>query len=138
MATTAKGTFDTTINEPPSYDRDDGAVLGRTLIEKRFDGDLSAISTVEMLSAGSATVKGSAGYVALERVTGTLGGQTGTFVLQHSGIMNRGAASLSVTVVPDTGSGGLVGIRGTMSIDVVGGAHVYSFDYDFDPPPSSL
>jgi hypothetical protein len=105
-----------------------GVVPGRMSIEKQFHGDLEATSRGEMLMAGG-SVKGSAGYVAMEQVTGTLGGHGGTFVLQHSGTMTRGVPTLSVTVVPDSGSGKLVGLTGQMSIDVSGGKHSYSFTY---------
>ena len=91
-------------------------------------GDLEGESSVEMLSAGS-SVKGSAGYVAIERVVGTLHGRTGTFVLQHSGSMNRGAPSLTISVVPDSGTGALTGLAGTMTIDIVDGQHRFAFDY---------
>jgi hypothetical protein len=106
----------------------DAAGLGRMSIDKQFHGDLEASSKGEMLSAMS-EVKGSAGYVAIERVTGTLGGRKGSFVLQHSGTMNRGAASLSVTVVPDSGTGELAGLSGKMAILIEGGKHSYEFEY---------
>jgi len=102
--------------------------LGRMSLDKVFHGDLEATSTGEMLSAmGSA--RGSAGYVALERVSGALHGRRGTFVLQHSGTMARGARSLSVTVVPDSGTGQLEGLAGSMEIVIEGKAHSYVFDY---------
>ena len=82
-----------------------------------------------MLAAGTA-VKGSAGYVAIERVTGTLGGKSGGFVLMHTGIMNRGTPSLTVTVVPDSGTGDLTGLTGTMAIEITGGKHFYVLEYD--------
>jgi hypothetical protein len=85
-----------------------------------------------MLSAGTG-VKGSAGYVAIERVVGRLDGRSGTFVLQHSGTMNRGQASLLVTVVPDSGTGELAGLAGTMAIDIVDGKHSYRFEYALPP-----
>ena len=85
-----------------------------------------------MLSAGTGT-EGSAGYVAIEQVSGTLGGRTGTFVLQHSGTMNRGAAELIVSVVPDSGTGELAGLVGTMKIIVAGGKHSYEFEYAVVP-----
>ena len=74
-------------------------------------------------------VEGSAGYVAMERVTGTLHGRSGAFTLQHSGTMTRGAQQLSVTVVPDSGTEELAGLAGKMTIDIVDGKHFYSFDY---------
>jgi hypothetical protein len=93
-------------------------------IDKKFSGDLEATSKGEMLSAMT-DVKGSAGYVALERVSGTLHGRNGTFVLQHTGTMTRGAPELSITVVPDSGTGQLVGLASKMTIKIVEGKHFY-------------
>jgi len=104
------------------------APIGRMSLDKVFHGDLEATGKGEMLAAMTAT-EGSAGYVAIERVTGTLAGRTGTFLLQHSGIMTRGAPSLVITVVPDSGTGGLEGLTGTMNIIIAGGKHSYEFDY---------
>lgn len=109
----------------------DAAPLARMSIDKRFTGDLEATSHGEMLSAGTA-VKGSAGYVAMEQVTGTLHGREGTFTLQHSATMNRGAPSLSITVVPDSGTGALSGLTGTMQIIIQNKQHSYIFDYSLD------
>jgi hypothetical protein len=100
-------------------------------IAKEFHGDLEAASVGQMLASMS-EVKGSAGYVAIEKVTGTLHGRAGGFVLQHRGVMNRGAAELSVTVVPDSGAGDLVGIKGSMNIIIEAGKHSYEFDYTLD------
>jgi hypothetical protein len=126
---TAAGPFDVTMKPDPSYETADGGiVLGRLSLTKEFHGALEASSVVQMLSAGTA-VKGSAGYVAIELVVGRLDGRAGTFVLQHSGSMNRGAASLSVTVVPDSGTGELAGLTGTMTIDIVEGKHSYRLEY---------
>ena len=118
------------MNPEPPYDTRDGITLGRIGIDKVFAGDLVATSRVEMLSARS-PVQGSAGYVAIERVEGTLHGRAGSFVLQHSGTMNRGKPELSVTVVPDTATGELVGLTGELRIDIVDGRHLYSFEYAF-------
>jgi formylmethanofuran dehydrogenase subunit C len=131
MNTHAKGTFDVTMNPQPPYDTAEGVTLGRVSISKQFRGDLEAQSTVEMLSAIT-DVKGSAGYVALERVRGTLHGGSGGFVLQHSGMMTRGKAELTVSVVPDSGTGELKGLQGKMTIEVVNGDHLYTFDYTLD------
>jgi hypothetical protein len=129
LMTTAAGPFDVTTNPDPSYETaDGGVVLGRVSFTKEFHGELEASAVVQMLSAGTA-VKGSAGYVAIERVVGRLGGRAGAFILQHSGTMNRGVASLSVSVVPDSGTGELAGLAGTMAIDIVDGKHSYRFDY---------
>jgi hypothetical protein len=100
-------------------------------INKQFHGDLEATSQGEMLSAGS-PVKGSAGYVAMEKVAGSLSGRAGAFVLQHSGVMTRGAPSLSVTVVPDSGSGELTGLSGQMIIQIEAGKHSYEFEYTLE------
>lgn len=128
MSERATGTFDVTSNPEPPYDAADGVSLGRVTISKSFRGDLEGRSTVQMLSA-TTRVKGSAGYVALERVVGTLCGRAGSFVLQHSGTMNRGEAALSVTVVPDSGTGQLAGLTGKLVIDVDEGKHMYTFEY---------
>lgn len=133
MTQKANGTFEVKIAPLPAYDSSEGSLLGRLSIDKQFHGDLEATSKGEMLSAGTA-VKGSAGYVALERVSGKLKGRTGTFVLQHSGTMNRGTPGLSITVVPDSGTGELAGLAGTMTIDIADGKHSYSFEYMLTAP----
>ena len=109
MPTRASGTFEVKLNPLASYDTAEDALLGRMSIDKQFKGDLEGTSKGEMLTAGT-SVQGSAGYVALERVRGTLHGRHGTFVFQHSATMNRGAPQLSITVVPDSGTGELVGL----------------------------
>jgi hypothetical protein len=108
--------------------QNEGSGIGRMSIDKSISGDLSATTTGQMLSAMT-DVKGSAGYVAIERVDGVLNGRKGSFVLQHSGTMNRGAPSLSVTVVPDSGTGELAGLAGEFRIIVANGQHRYEFDY---------
>ena len=123
--TRATGVFDVKLT-PESTD--ESKRLGRMAIDKQFRGDLEGSSKGEMLTAGT-DVKDSAGYVAIEHVSGTLQGRAGTFILQHTGTMNRGRPSLSVFVVPDSGTGGLKGLSGTMTIDLGGGQHAYSFDY---------
>jgi hypothetical protein len=97
-------------------------------IDKQFHGDLTATSAGEMLSAMTG-VEGSAAYVALERVSGTLGGRRGAFVLQHTGVMTRGVGQLTIAVVPDSGEGELAGLRGQLTIRIDGGAHFYDFAY---------
>lgn len=131
MTMRAIGTFEVNVHQQAPYDTTDGISLGRTTIDKRFEGDLDATSTVEMLSAGTA-VKGSAAYVAIERVVGSLKGRAGGFVLQHSGTMKQGEPSMTVTVVPDSGTGALVGISGRMTIHIVEGKHSFTFDYALD------
>lgn len=129
----ATGAFEVKLNPLPVYDGADGSPLGHLSIDKQFHGELDATSKGEMLSAGT-SVKGSAGYVAIERVTGTLHGRRGSFVLQHSGTMTRGAAQLTVSVVPDSGTGQLVGIGGTMAIIIAAdGKHSYEFSYSLPP-----
>jgi hypothetical protein len=128
MSTRVKGRFEVTMKPEPPYDTVDGVALARVRFDKQFHGELEATSQVEMLSAGG-PVKGSAGYVAMERVVGTLQGRAGSFVLQHLGVMNRGAPSLQIAVVPDSGTGALRGIRGTMGIEIVEGKHYYDFEY---------
>lgn len=123
----ASGTFEVKLT-PLDSDAAAGGVLARMSIDKQFHGDLQGTSKGEMLAAGTG-VQGSAGYVAMEQVTGTLHGRSGTFVLQHSGTMNRGAPTLTVTVVPDSGTGELSGLAGTMTIEIDGGQHWYEFEY---------
>jgi len=130
----AKGTFEITMSADPPYDVVDGVSLGKVHFDKRFSGPLEATSVVAMLGVRT-PVKSSAGYVAIERVTGALDGKRGTFVLQHSGTMNRGQLSLVVSVVPDSGTGELAGLSGQMRIDVEGGQHFYTLDYELSAAP---
>lgn len=123
----ASGTFEVKLN-PQTDDQVGDPTVGRMSIEKEFKGDLEGASRGQMLAV-TTEVKGSAGYVALERVSGTLNGRSGTFALQHSGTMTRGAAQLVITVVPDSGTGALVGLAGKMSINIVEGKHFYEFEY---------
>jgi len=129
----AKGPFDVKL-APQSLaleDKAGGAALGRMSLDKRYHGDLDAAATGEMLSAMTAT-QGSAGYVAIEKVDGTLGGRRGTFVLQHNATMTRGEPALNIVVVPDSGTGELAGLAGTMTIVIeAGGKHFYDFEYSF-------
>ncbi|MEA2694596.1 MAG: hypothetical protein QOJ16_3983 [Acidobacteriota bacterium] len=126
MTKHASGPFDVKL-EPQAGD----PAVGRMSIDKQFHGDLEATSKGQMLAI-STEVKGSAGYVAMERVTGTLQGRTGTFALQHSGTMTRGVPQLVITVVPDSGTGQLVGLSGKMTINIVDGKHSYDFEYTLD------
>lgn len=127
----AVGAFDVRLTPQAAEDQTDPAPLGRMLIDKQFHGDLQAVSKGQMLALSTA-VKGSAGYVALERVQGRLHGRNGAFVLQHSGTMQRGVQHLSVTVVPDSGTGELTGLAGKMNIDIGGGKHSYDFEYTLE------
>jgi hypothetical protein len=129
----ASGTFEVNLTPRVAEDGAD-ASLGRMSIDKQFHGDLEGTSKGQMLSA-MGSVKGSAGYVALERVTGTLKGRSGSFVLQHSGTMTRGAPQLSVTVVPDSGTGQLAGLAGTLTIKIDEGKHSYEFEYTLPETP---
>jgi hypothetical protein len=125
----AKGKFDVRrTGQSVVEDAGEGANMARIRLEKTFHGTLDASSVVEMTSVGTA-VQGSAGYVAMEHVRGRLDGRAGTFALQHSGTMARGTPSLSLSVVPDSGTGELEGLAGTMAIDIVDGQHWYTFDY---------
>jgi hypothetical protein len=128
--THAAGSFEVKLS--PQDDKTGDAKLSRMTIEKQFHGDLEATSKGQMLAANT-DVKGSAGYVAIERVTGKLHGRTGDFVLQHSGTLTRGAPQLTVTVVPDSGTGDLAGLAGRMTIVIDGGKHSYEFDYTLVP-----
>ena len=124
----AKGPFEVKLTPQPPDDGAEKPAVGRLRIDKQFHGELEATSQGQMLAAGTA-VQGSAGYVALEQVSGTLAGRTGTFVLQHHGIMDRGAPQLTITVVPDSGTGELTGLSGKMAIQIEGGQHSYDFEY---------
>jgi hypothetical protein len=123
------GPFEVTIlPQKPDNPPAEAAKLGRMSIDKQFHGDLEAESKGEMLAL-MAESKGSGGYVAMERVTGVLQGRSGSFALQHSASMTRGVPQLSVTVVPDSGTGDLAGLTGTMHIRIESGKHFYDFDY---------
>lgn len=128
MSSHAAGPFEVKLTPQPPDEHPAGAAVGRMVIDKQFHGDLEGTSHGQMLAATTG-VKASAGYVAMERVTGTLQGKSGTFVLQHSGTMNRGVPSLSITVVPDSGTGDLAGLTGQMAIVIEGGKHSYEFEY---------
>ena len=124
----ASGMFAVRLEPQQLSEAEQAAGLGRMSIDKQFSGDLEGTSAGEMVAAMTA-VEGSAGYVALERVTGRLGGRSGSFVLQHNGLADRGAQQLTITVVPDSGTGELVGLRGQMAIQVEGGEHRYTLEY---------
>jgi hypothetical protein len=130
MSKNASGTFEVKL-APLAEDKGEGSSLGRMSIDKQFHGDLEATSKGEMLTAMT-EVKGSAGYVAIERVSGTLQGRKGSFVLLHRGIMTCGGQDLSLIVVPDSGSGLLVGLTGKMEIKIVEGKYFYEFEYALD------
>jgi Protein of unknown function (DUF3224) len=123
----ATGSFEVKIT-PQSDDFLKGTSLGRMSIDKQLHGDLEGASKGEMLTGGD-IAKGSAGYVAIEQVTGTLNGRSGSFILQHNGTMTRGTPQLTVSVVPDSGTGQLAGLAGTMTIKITDGKHFYDFTY---------
>lgn len=126
MSHRAKGTFEVQL----SPQEDAGATVGRMSIDKQFQGDLAGTSKGQMLMAASESVQGSAGYVAVEKVTGTLDGRSGTFFLQHNATMNRGVGDLNIVVIPDTGTDQLTGLSGKLNIIVADGKHSYEFDYE--------
>jgi len=130
MTKQATGTFDVKVVPQPHDAAVGDATIGRMALDKQFHGDLQGTSKGQMLAAGT-DVKGSAGYVALERVNATLNGRTGTFALQHSGTMTRGEPALSITVVPDSATGQLAGLSGRMNIEIAGGEHSYTLEYAF-------
>ena len=127
----ARGEFEVKLAPLSPYNTDADAQLGRMSIDKIFQGDLEAAGKGEMLSAGSPQ-SGSAGYVAAERVSGSLQGRRGGFALQHNATMHRGEFFLNVIVVPGSGTGELAGLRGTMNIIIADGRHSYEFEYDFE------
>ena len=127
----AKGTFEVKLS-PLTADSD--PALGRMSIDKQIHGDLEATTKGEMMSFMS-SVKGSAGYVAMEKVSGTLAGRKGTFVLQHSATMTRGTPEMSIIVVPDSGTDQLVGLTGKFNIIIADGKHSYDFSYSLPDNP---
>ncbi|SFV09872.1 DUF3224 domain-containing protein [Pseudoduganella namucuonensis] len=128
----AAGEFDVTMTPELMSVAASGFGLGRMVLDKRYHGALDATGNGEMLSFRGAAPD-SAGYVAMERVEGVLDGLKGGFTIQHHGIMNRGAPALMVTVVPDSGSGDLTGLSGTLEIRIEEGRHYYAFDYALAP-----
>ncbi|HEX6396489.1 MAG TPA: DUF3224 domain-containing protein [Steroidobacteraceae bacterium] len=124
----ATGSFEVILQPISNSEVTNEPLFGRLLLTKKFSGDLTASARGQMLSAGTLT-RGSAGYVAIDHVTGTLEGRQGNFVLQHSGSMNRGVPTLSIMVVPDSGTDELAGLSGTLSINIIDGKHFYDFIY---------
>ena len=127
----AKGEFEVKRIPQEELDIGGGASVGHSRFDKRFRGPLDAASVVHMLAVMS-PVAGSGAYVAIERIEGTLNGRRGSFFAQHNGVMDRGKPSLDLTVVPDSGTDDLLGLRGRIAIDIVDGKHFYTFDYDLD------
>lgn len=130
VTTVARGTFEVKMGKLPSDEIADAALIGRMSIDKEFHGDIEGTSKGQMLATSTA-VAGSAGYVALERVTGTLAGRKGSFSLQHSAWMAGGKTGLTITVVPDSGTEELAGIQGSFVIIIEGKKHSYEFSYSF-------
>ena len=124
----AKGTFEVKMTPQPPDEGVGDPSVGRMRIDKRFHGDIEGTSQGQMLAIGTA-IDGSAGYVAMERVRASVHGRRGSFALQHSGTMDRGAAQLSITIVPDSGTDELAGIAGHLSITVQDGVHGYELEY---------
>ena len=129
MTNRASGTFEVKMS-PQEADMS----VGRITIDKQFQGDRVGASKGQMLMASSGSVKDSAGYVAIEQVTGTLNGRRGSFYLQHNGVMTRGVGELAITVIPDSGTDQLVGLRGKMNIIIAEGKHSYEFEYTLAEP----
>lgn len=128
----ATGTFEVRMQPLPLREPAPNPLFARRALDKQFSGDLVGSGCGEMLSAGTAT-PGSAVYVAIEQVTGTLHGRPGSFVFRHTGTMDRGQPSLTITVVPDSGTGELAGLRGDFQLEIVDGEHRYTFDYTLPP-----
>lgn len=128
MPALARGSFTVELKPQSKPVALDGVSLGRMTLAKQFTGDIVGTSSGQMLTAQTPT-KGSAGYVAMERVSGTLDGKRGSFVLQHSGTMNDGQQTLSISVVPGSGTGSLTGIEGVLTLEVVDGNHNYELEY---------
>lgn len=125
----ARGTFEVKATPLPKDEKVVGLSVGRLSLDKRFGGDLEGTSKGEMMTAET-SVQGSAGYVAIEHVTGTLQGRSGSFILLHQGTMRKGGEfNLTITVVPDSGTGQLTGLAGKMAIVIADGKHSYDFDY---------
>lgn len=134
MTSHAKGTFEVTLTPQGSQEtqeKTEGAALGRMTIDKHFHGDVEGVSKGEMLTAMTEST-GSAAYVAVERVTGTLHGKSGTFALMHNATMSRDSRELNIRVVPLSGTGELTGISGKLSIDIVDKKHFYDLEYTLD------
>jgi hypothetical protein len=128
MPQRASGPFEVSMTPAASLGEDGATAPGRMLLDKKYSGDLVASGNGQMLTAMTDT-KGSAAYVAIERVSGTLDGKKGSFVLQHAGTMNRGVDQLSISIVPDSGTEQLAGIAGTLAIRRVDRQHFYELDY---------
>jgi hypothetical protein len=136
MEQQARGEFEVKRSAEPGCDLGGGVQAGHFRFDKRFSGPLKATSVVHMLAVGT-PVDGSAAYVAVERIAGTLDGLDGSFLVHHTGVMDRGAPTLALAVVPDSGTDELAGLSGSMAIDIIDGRHWYTFDYDFRESPEA-
>jgi Protein of unknown function (DUF3224) len=134
MSSRASGTFEVQIKPLPNDEKVPGLTVGRMGFDKEWKGDLAGTSKGEMMTVGT-SVDGSAGYVAVEQMTGTLKGRSGSFALLHHGTMKGGDFSLTITVVPDSGTGQLVGLSGKLAIIITDGKHSYDFDYTLPDAP---
>ncbi len=128
MTTQASGTFEVKLTPQPPDDPAAKTTIGRMSIDKQFHGDLEGVSQGQMLAVAT-DVQGSAGYVAMEQFTGALHGRSGSFTLQHSSTMTRGAPQQSIVVTPDSGTDQLLGLTGKMTIRIADGKHFYDFEY---------
>ncbi len=124
----AKGTFEVSMTPAAEAAEESGVALGQFALSKTFSGDMVGSSAGQMLTATTAT-EGSAGYVAIERFSGNVNGKEGTFVLQHTGTMQGQSQALSITIVPDSGTGALQGISGTFKLRIEEGTHFYTLEY---------
>jgi hypothetical protein len=130
MTAQANGTFDVKVAPLPADEKVPGLTVGRMSIDKQWKGDFVGTSKGEMMTTGSEAVKGSGGYVAIEQMTGSLKGRAGTFTLIHQATMRQNADfNMSIKVVPDSGTGALTGLSGTLTIIIEGKNHSYQFDY---------
>ena len=125
----ATGTFDVALKPVSDEDHSDGGAIGRMTVDKVYHGSLEGTAVAQMLTGMSPGEKTSGVYVAIERVTASLAGRKGSFILHHTGVMDRGAQNLKITVVPDSGTDQLIGISGAMTIDIKDGKHYYTFEY---------
>ncbi|HWS25791.1 MAG TPA: DUF3224 domain-containing protein [Xanthomonadales bacterium] len=128
MTQIARGTFTVKLQPDTDADVQEGVSLGRMTLSKVFEGDLVGTGAGTMLTSQNAST-GSAAYVAIERVSGTLAGRKGSFVFQHLGIMTSDGRELSIRVAPDSGTGELAGLSGTFTLTIKDGVHAYEFAY---------
>ena len=131
MLNLAKGSFEIVMKSPPPGEGGGRVSVGRMLIDKQYQGDFIGIGQGEMLSAGNPAA-GSAGYVAIEHLTGVLQGRSGSFALQHAGVMHDGSSHLAISIVPGSGTNDLFGIEGTLKLDIRDRQHFYELEYKLE------